>query len=129
MALNAIGIACKDIQETINFYQQLGLSFDKCGEEHFEATTESGLRIMLDSYELLKEINPSWKEPASPGITLCFEQVSPKAVDEIINKMKDSNHKIDKEPWDAFWGQRYASLKDPNGNQIDIFAKLESNLS
>ena len=29
-----------------------------------------------------------------------------------------------KEPWDAFWGQRYASVKDPDGNQIDLFAPL-----
>ncbi len=27
-----------------------------------------------------------------------------------------------KEPWDAFRGQRYASVKDPDGNQIDLFA-------
>lgn len=29
-----------------------------------------------------------------------------------------------KEPWDAFWGQRYCSVMDPDGNQIDIFANL-----
>ena len=27
-----------------------------------------------------------------------------------------------KEPWDAFWGQRYAVVKDPDGNHIDLFA-------
>lgn len=26
------------------------------------------------------------------------------------------------EPWDAFWGQRYATVKDPDAYQIDIFA-------
>jgi uncharacterized glyoxalase superfamily protein PhnB len=29
-----------------------------------------------------------------------------------------------KDPWDAFWGQRYASVKDPDGNQVDLFAPL-----
>jgi uncharacterized glyoxalase superfamily protein PhnB len=29
-----------------------------------------------------------------------------------------------KEPYDAFWGQRYATVADPDGNVIDLFAPL-----
>ena len=25
-------------------------------------------------------------------------------------------------PWDAFWGQRYAVLHDPDGHQVDLYA-------
>jgi uncharacterized glyoxalase superfamily protein PhnB len=28
------------------------------------------------------------------------------------------------EPFDAFWGQRYATLIDPDGNLVDLFANL-----
>ena len=31
-----------------------------------------------------------------------------------------------KEPWDAFWGQRYAQVRDPDGNPVDLYAPLES---
>jgi uncharacterized glyoxalase superfamily protein PhnB len=27
-------------------------------------------------------------------------------------------------PWDAFWGMRYAVVKDPDGNAVDLFAAL-----
>lgn len=27
-------------------------------------------------------------------------------------------------PWDAFWGQRYAVLRDPDLNSVDVFAAL-----
>jgi hypothetical protein len=30
-----------------------------------------------------------------------------------------------KEPWDAFWGQRYAIVHDPDGNTVDLFAELD----
>jgi uncharacterized glyoxalase superfamily protein PhnB len=30
----------------------------------------------------------------------------------------------EKEPWDAFWGQRYAQLADPDGVPVDLFAAL-----
>jgi uncharacterized glyoxalase superfamily protein PhnB len=26
---------------------------------------------------------------------------------------------------DAFWGQRYATVLDPDGNSVDLFASLE----
>jgi uncharacterized glyoxalase superfamily protein PhnB len=29
-----------------------------------------------------------------------------------------------KQPWDAFWGQRYAQVLDPDGNIVDLFAPL-----
>ncbi len=32
---------------------------------------------------------------------------------------------LDPQPlWDAFWGQRYAILHDPDGNGVDLFAPL-----
>lgn len=124
MALNAIGIASKDIQKSIEFYKLLGLEFTQIAEQHYEAKTPSGIKVMLDSIELLKQINPAWKEPQSPGISLCFLQESPKQVDKIYQRIVQANFQSEKEPWDAFWGQRYASVKDPDGNQVDLFANL-----
>lgn len=124
MSLDAIGIACRDIQKTIQFYEIFGLQFEKSGDDHYEATMPSGLRLMLDSFELMKKINPDWKEPGKSGITLCFLQDSPAQVDETFNKVIGAGFSSEKEPWDAFWGQRYSSVKDPDGNQVDIFAAL-----
>ncbi len=124
MSLDAIGIACRDIESTIKFYQILGIQFKEFGEGHFEGTTSSGLRVMLDSFELLRKINPDWQEPKTPGVTLCFLQESPLKVDETHMKLIAAGYSSEKDPWDAFWGQRYASVRDPNGNQVDIFASL-----
>jgi len=33
-------------------------------------------------------------------------------------------HRAHKAPWDAFWGQRYAQVLDPDGNSVDLFAPL-----
>ena len=32
------------------------------------------------------------------------------------------------EPWDAFWGQRYATLRDPDGIGVDLYAALPDEL-
>ncbi len=125
MGLDAIGIACKDIQKSLEFYALFHLAFKKLGEDHYEATTPQGLRIMLDSHDLLRKINPLWEVPVHPGITLCFGQDNPEAVDELFSQISKAGFQEIKTPWDAFWGQRYASVLDPDGNQIDIFAALD----
>ena len=35
-----------------------------------------------------------------------------------------AGHVGELEPFDAFWGQRYATVKDPNGNGVDFYAAL-----
>jgi uncharacterized glyoxalase superfamily protein PhnB len=126
MNLGAIGIAAKDPSLSIKFYSELGLSFEQMGEDHFEAKTDSGVRIMLDSFDLMKKINPDWQEPKASGVTLCFEFADSAAVDSKFDQLKKSFNelKVEKEPWDAFWGQRYSTIKDPDGNQVDLFANL-----
>lgn len=123
MGLDAIGIVCKDLQKSVAFYSLLGVELlEAGGAEHLEGVTKSGVRIMLDSEKLMKEINPSWVKSQGNGITLCFLQESSNAVDTVFNKIIENGFSRIREPWDAFWGQRYASVLDPDGNQIDIFA-------
>ena len=126
MSLDAIGIVSQDIEKSKAFYALLGLELQQeGGPDHFEATTARGVRIMVDSAKLIKEINPDWVDPVGSGVILCFKQDTPDAVNVLYNLIIEMGHKSVKEPWDAFWGQRYASVQDPDGNQIDIFAPLE----
>jgi len=79
---------------------------------------------MLDSVELIQKINPDWKRGAGSGIVLCFKQESALLVDTVYSKMIDAKFESVKGPWDAFWGQRYACIKDPDGNQIGRFKRV-----
>lgn len=125
VSLDAIGIVSKNTALSAQFYALLGVDLsEKGGPDHFEGSTPSGVRVMLDSVSLVKKINPTWKEPTGTAMTLCFLQASPKAVDALFDKILAAGFKSAKAPWDAFWGQRYSSVLDPDGNQIDIFAPL-----
>jgi uncharacterized glyoxalase superfamily protein PhnB len=122
--LDAIGIVSADMKASVRFYRLLGLDFPDSDEDHIEAATSSGLRVMLDDEALMKQIYPGWKRPVGQGIMLAFRCESPKHVDEAFKKLTSAGFKAKKEPWDAFWGQRYASVIDPDGNAVDLFAPL-----
>lgn len=126
MNLDAIGIVATDMNRSIEFYKLLGLNFSDCNNttEHSEATTKSGLRVMLDSEELMKKLKPNWKKPVGQRMTLCFSCESAKEVDSLYEKILKEGFSSQTAPWDAFWGQRYATVIDPDGNAIDLFANL-----
>ncbi len=128
MSLDAIGIVCRDLNKTKLFYELLNLKFSPVGgSDHWEAVLPSGMRLMLDTEELVKKLNSDWQRPTGSGLVLCFKQDNADAVNQLFDKLCDLEAKVYKKPWDAFWGQRYASILDPNGNQIDIFADLDKN--
>lgn len=124
MRLNAIGIVTKNMSEATRFYRLLGLQFPDANEDHLEATTDSGVRVMLDSEELMKSLHPNWVSPVGQGMVLAFDCGSASKVDEIFQQVVTAGFSSCKDPWDAFWGQRYATVIDPDGNKVDLFAPL-----
>lgn len=125
--LDAIGIVAKDVSASLAFYRLLGIDVDEPEEgDHVEAVLHNGLRLMWDSLELVKKINPNWVEPVGIRMGLAFECGSAAGVDSVYETVVGAGYRGEKEPWDAFWGQRYAQVVDPDGNTVDLFATLES---
>jgi uncharacterized glyoxalase superfamily protein PhnB len=122
--LNAIGIVASDLERSLAFYRLLGVDFPEDGEGHIEATLPNGMRLMFDDEEVIRSFRPDWTRAAGNQLALAFECASPAEVDELWTRLKDAGFDAEKEPWDAFWGQRYAQLKDPDGVPVDLFASL-----
>ena len=122
---DAIGIVAENPNRSVEFFKILGVEmkqYENTG--HYEGPTPSGVRIMLDTVDVIRTIDPNWKKSTGNGIALCFKQTSAKQVDDIYKKLTAAGFKGVKEPWNAFWGHRYACINDPDGNQIDLFAQL-----
>ncbi len=124
--LNAIGIVSKDIERSLKFYAMLGVATPRFAkdEDHFEATLENGIRLMWDTVELMKQLTPEWVPPTGHRLGLAFLCDDASDVDRVYHSVVDAGFAGVKEPWDAFWGQRYAQVKDPDDNVIDLFAPI-----
>jgi len=127
----AIGLVVSDIDRSVAFYGRLGLEFpdppDPEGHGHVEATLPGGSRFMLDTIATIESFDPNWTPPSGGHrIGIAFACESPADVDAAYAGLIAVGVPSYKEPWDAFWGQRYAQVKDPDGNVVDLFAPLES---
>jgi catechol 2,3-dioxygenase-like lactoylglutathione lyase family enzyme len=125
-SLAAIGIVAADIAESCRFYRALGLDVPEPaeGEEHFEVTLPNGLRLMWDTEALIRQLEPDWKRPEGHGLALAFECADPAEVNTTYARLVQAGFTGKKEPYDAFWGQRYANVADPDSNVVDLFAPL-----
>jgi catechol 2,3-dioxygenase-like lactoylglutathione lyase family enzyme len=123
--LNAVGIVASDMARSIAFYRLHGLDVPETSEEgHVEAAQANGFRLMLDREETVRSFQPDWTRAAGTQLGLAFECASPAEVDEVYARVTADGFHGEKEPWDAFWGQRYAQLKDPDGVPVDLYARL-----
>ncbi len=129
MRLDVVGLIVSDLRAAVAFYVKLGVSFpeeiDPMGHGHVEATLPGGLRFTLDTEQTIRSFDPDWSPPTGGHRTaLAFRCDSPAEVDRLYRELTDAGTPSYKSPWDAFWGQRYAQVKDPDGNVVDLFAPL-----
>jgi uncharacterized glyoxalase superfamily protein PhnB len=123
--LNAVGIVTSDMARSLDFYRQLGLEVpDTPDEGHVNIDIADGMRLMLDSETEMRKFRPEWARTTGNQSSLAFECESPAQVDEVYSRISAAGFQVDKEPWDAFWGQRYAQLRDPDGVPVDLYATL-----
>jgi catechol 2,3-dioxygenase-like lactoylglutathione lyase family enzyme len=125
--LDLIGIVVKDMPRSLAFYRRLGLDIppEADAEHHVETTLPGGLRLAWDGVDVVRSFDPAWEAPSgSPRMGLAFLCDSPAEVDAAYAELVAAGYEGHKEPWDAFWGQRYAQMHDPDGNAVDLFAPL-----
>jgi uncharacterized glyoxalase superfamily protein PhnB len=122
--LNAIGIVSADTARSVAFYRLLGVDFPEGGEGHLEATLASGMRLMLDSEDVVRSFRPDWERSPGNQLALAYECASPAEVDELYARVVAAGFNGEKEPWDADRGQRYAQLADPYWVPVDLYARL-----
>ena len=121
--LDAIGIVSSDLARTRAFYGLLGIEFGE-GDDHVEAAMPNWLRLMLDTEDVIRSFSPDWTRATGNQLALAFACGSPAEVDELYARVVAAGFEGEKEPWDAFWGYRYAQLRDPDGVPVDLFAAL-----
>jgi catechol 2,3-dioxygenase-like lactoylglutathione lyase family enzyme len=125
--LTIVEVVVEDMARSLGFYRRLGLDVPAAadGEPHVEVGLPGGLKLVFDTRETIRSFDPSWAPSGgSPRMSLAFACDSPDEVDKLYGALVAAGYEGHKEPWDAFWGMRYAVLHDPDGNGVDLFCPI-----
>lgn len=121
-----IGCVADDMAATLAFYRRLGLDIPAAAdtEPHVEFTLPGGLLLVWDTAANVRSFAPDWDAPRGGRIGLAFTCADPAAVDRTHDDLVAAGYASHLAPFDAFWGQRYATVLDPDGNGVDLLAAL-----
>ena len=123
---DAVGVIAIDLAATLAFYRLLGLEVPDGAESepHVEIDLGNGMRLLVDPVATIERF--STYEPATGGrnVGFAFRCASPTEVDATFEQVTAAGYRAKEAPFDAFWGQRYATVLDPDGNPVDLYAPL-----
>jgi len=122
--LDALTVTSRDLAVSARFYTLLGFRFPDFAPDakHLEPITGEGeVRLMIDERGLMESITGHPPIPPNHS-SFALKCESPAAVDAAVAAVRAAGYTVVKEPWDAFWGQRYAIVADPDGYMVDLFA-------
>ena len=114
LRLGFIAIVTRDMSALLAFYRLLGAPVpERSDEPHVDTRLDDGTVLAWDTIDLIRRLDPGYESPSGGHrIALAFDQGT-------VNEGRTK-------PWDAPWGQRYATVLDPDGNSVDLFAALEN---
>lgn len=125
-----IELVVSDMAATLAFYRRLGLEIPETADDepHVHVELAGGMLLAWDTEDTIRSFDPGWSPPAGGGhrAALAFACESPAEVDSAWRELTDAGYEGHLEPWDAFWGMRWAVVLDPDGRPVDLFAPLPS---
>ena len=124
--LKTVGVIVKDMAATLAFYRVLGLAIPEGdeGEDNVDVSLGNGIVLGFLTESMAKQAEPRFVEPVGSSLNLQFECSSPAEVDETFSKLTSAGYVSYTEPWDAFWGQRFARVTDPDERIVNLYASL-----
>ncbi len=124
--LQTVGIIVKDMSKTLEFYRTLGFDIpsDKDAESNYDLELPNRLHLGFLTEETARQNDPNYQELGGQSLNLQFMVDKPQEIDEIYNKLINAGYESNSAPWDAFWGQRFARVIDPDGRIVNIYASI-----
>jgi uncharacterized glyoxalase superfamily protein PhnB len=123
---HTIDIVVADMADALRFYRTLGLQVpDGLDDEmQVQVATPGGATLGFLTEAMMRQAYPDWVQPVGQRVTFACRCDNAAELDATYDHVVAAGYVGRKEPWDAFWGQRYAMLNDPDGNRVDLFAAI-----
>ncbi len=122
--LDQVNVVVRDMDAMAAFYGRLGLDLDggtpEWAPHHRNTGPRDGVDFDLDSPAFATVWDEGW--PGGAGIVLCFRVDDRADVDVLYTDLTSAGYAGQQEPYDAFWGSRFAVVTDPDGNAVGLLS-------
>jgi catechol 2,3-dioxygenase-like lactoylglutathione lyase family enzyme len=129
--LDQLNVVTGDLDAMIAFYRRLGLPVTDSGDDwpprsgarHVEIPMGNGMSFELDNATSAATWHAGVRDAGgAPALVLGFALPSREAVDETYADLVAAGAVGRQQPYDAFWGARYAIVTDPDGHDVGLMS-------
>lgn len=132
-----VNLFVTDMAASVEFYRLLELHVPDpfewpsgSGAQHVEMHSHHDCYLALDNHAQARIWNNKFDPDRGRGNVVVGLLVGSRDdVDRLYAKVRDAGHPVGQEPYDAFWGSRYAIVIDPDGNQVGLKSPIDDALS
>ena len=132
---NQLNLVVDDMDAAVAFYSALGMMvrFDGgewppgSGARHVALDNAEGAIFELDNLAMARIYHEGWRspDPEARPVVLGFSLSSREAVDDRYRALTSAGYTGRQEPYDAFFGARYAVVRDPAGNDVGLMSPID----
>jgi catechol 2,3-dioxygenase-like lactoylglutathione lyase family enzyme len=135
IGFDQLNLVVEDMDAAVAFYLALGMTvrFDGgewpagSGARHVALDNGDGAIVELDNLAMARIYHDGWRRPDADArpVVLGFSLPSREAVDERYRVLTAAGYPGRQEPYDAFFGARYAVVRDPAGNDVGLMSPID----
>ena len=131
-AITQINIIARDIEKSAAFYRELGVELPTPasppqGPRHLAGPTGDGARLEIDDEQLACFYNAALRASGSAARLIVGVSLGGRdEVDALFATLVAAGHPALQQPYDAFWGARYAIVADPDGHAVGLMSPIDA---
>ena len=123
-SLNQVNLIVGDMAVSAAFYRLLDVDLPADAAVHAEAKF-GDFSFELDDAQSAPWWHAGWRAAPGPRVVLTFRIDSRDEVDARYATITGAGHPGLQPPFDAFFGSRYAIVRDPDGNEVALMSAPE----
>jgi predicted lactoylglutathione lyase len=127
-AFGQVNLIVHDMEASIAFYRLLGVIVPDTDDPltaHHRSVEASGFHLDLDSATFAQHWDSGWTG-GDNGAVFGFHVSSRQAVDDIYATLIDAGYEGEQPPYDAFFGARFAVVRDPDRHSVGIMSPRQA---
>jgi uncharacterized glyoxalase superfamily protein PhnB len=127
-AISFINLIVQEMPRALAFYRLLGLDIPAEMDEEYHARVNAGpINLEFDTVTFAAGFDPNWTPAKERGgrSVLEFGTASREEVDRTYERIVGAGYEAHLAPHDAFWGARYAIVRDPDGNHVGLMSERD----
>ena len=117
--LRQVNLVVSDLERSKTFYSRFGWQFRRMGDAALIADA-AGVLLALHLPDFVRMWNEGYDGRTGGAAVFDVDLPDRESVNRLHAELKAAGHASRQEPFDAFFGSRYAVVEDPDGNLVGL---------